>query len=129
MLGDNPEKSKNPLKKAFGRRNAKTVQFTAPTYHDAPDIDYSTDEEDDDDGGLYPETVAATQAGSQEVNEERDQTAAVEPLKIGSQLNEHNGNDEIQSDPRSQQGSDESEPAIERPRTSEEMFDRQGKIP
>lgn len=129
MLGDNPEKSKNPLKKAFGRRNAKTVQFTAPTYHDAPDIDYSTDEEDEDDDGLYPETVAATQVGSQEVHGERDQTAAVEPLQIGPQLKEHNDNDGIQSDLRSQKGSGESELTIEKPRTSEEIFDHQGKIP
>ncbi len=46
MLGDNPEKSKNPLKKAMRRRNAKTVQFSAPTYVEASDVEYSTDEED-----------------------------------------------------------------------------------
>lgn len=45
MLGDNPEKSKNPLKKAMRRRNAKTVQFAAPTYVEASDYDYSSDEE------------------------------------------------------------------------------------
>lgn len=127
MLGDNPEKSKNPLKKAFGRRNAKTVQFTAPTYHDAPDIDYSTDEEDEDDDGLYPETIAASEASSQEVHGEHDQTALVEPPKVGPQSREHYDNDDIQSDPRSQQGSGESESAIEKPRTSEEIFDRQSK--
>jgi len=37
MLGDNPERSKNPLKKAMRRRNAKMVQFSAPTYYDPPD--------------------------------------------------------------------------------------------
>ena len=46
MLGDNTEKSKNPLKKAMRRRNAKTVQFCAPTYVEASDVEYSTDEED-----------------------------------------------------------------------------------
>ena len=46
MLGDQAEKSKNPLKKAIRRRNAKTVTFTAPTYVEASDIDYSTEEED-----------------------------------------------------------------------------------
>ncbi|KAK8220175.1 protein phosphatase regulator [Zalaria obscura] len=46
MLGDNPEKSKNPLKKAIRRRNAKTVQFAAPTYVEASDYDYSTEDED-----------------------------------------------------------------------------------
>lgn len=45
MLGDNPEKSKNPLKKAMRRRNAKTVQFAAPQYYEPSDFDYSDDEE------------------------------------------------------------------------------------
>lgn len=46
MLSDNAEKSRNPLKKAMKRRNAKTVQFAAPTYVEASDDDYSTDEEE-----------------------------------------------------------------------------------
>jgi hypothetical protein len=46
MLGDNPEKSKNPLKKAMRRRNAKTVQFAAPQYFEPSDFEYSDDEED-----------------------------------------------------------------------------------
>lgn len=46
MLGDNPEKSKNPLKKAMRRRNAKTVQFTSPQYFEPTDFEYSEDEED-----------------------------------------------------------------------------------
>lgn len=46
MLGDSPEKTKNPLKKAMRRRNAKTVQFAAPTYVEASDYDYSSDEEE-----------------------------------------------------------------------------------
>jgi hypothetical protein len=45
MLGDNAEKSKNPLKKAMRRRNAKTVQFAAPQYFEPSDFDYSEDEE------------------------------------------------------------------------------------
>lgn len=50
MLGDNLEKPKNPLKKAIRRRNAKQVQFTAPTYYEASDVDYSTEEEEEVDG-------------------------------------------------------------------------------
>ncbi|KAK6509502.1 hypothetical protein TWF481_004244 [Arthrobotrys musiformis] len=46
MLGDNQEKSKNILKKAMRRRAAKTVQFAPPTYVEASDYDYSSDEED-----------------------------------------------------------------------------------
>lgn len=48
MLGDNPEKPKNPLKKAMRRRNAKTVQFTAPTYYEPSEYDFSDEEEADD---------------------------------------------------------------------------------
>jgi len=52
MLGDNPEKSKNPFKKAMRRRNAKIVQFTTPTYYEPDTIDWSdieNDREDSDD--------------------------------------------------------------------------------
>ncbi|KIW64212.1 hypothetical protein, variant [Phialophora macrospora] len=49
MLGDNPEKSKNPLKKAMRRRNAKTVQFAPPTYYEPSDYEYSDEEEDGED--------------------------------------------------------------------------------
>jgi hypothetical protein len=52
MLGDNPEKSKNPLKKAMRRRNAKTVQFAAPTYYEPSDYEYSDEEEDGDESQL-----------------------------------------------------------------------------
>lgn len=49
MLSDNAEKSKNPLKKAMRRRNAKTVQFSAPQYFEASDVDYSDEEEANED--------------------------------------------------------------------------------
>jgi len=46
MLGDTAEKTKNPLKKAMRRRNAKTVTFNPPTYFEAADIDWSDVEQD-----------------------------------------------------------------------------------
>lgn len=46
MLGDTAEKSKNPLKKAMRRRNAKTVTFNPPTYFEAADIDWSDVEQE-----------------------------------------------------------------------------------
>ncbi|OAP63115.1 hypothetical protein AYL99_02342 [Fonsecaea erecta] len=52
MLGDNPEKSKNPLKKAMRRRNAKTVQFAPPTFYEPSDYEYSDEEEEGEDGQL-----------------------------------------------------------------------------
>ncbi|KAK5060089.1 hypothetical protein LTR84_009973 [Exophiala bonariae] len=56
MLGDNPEKSKNPLKKAMRRRNAKTVQFAPPTYYEPSDYEYS-DEEDDGNESLTDQGI------------------------------------------------------------------------
>ncbi|KAF4551309.1 putative tip elongation aberrant protein Tea4 [Elsinoe fawcettii] len=47
MLGDNAERSKNPLKKAMKRRQTKTVQFAAPTYVEASDYDWSDEDEDE----------------------------------------------------------------------------------
>jgi len=57
MLGDNPEKSRNPLKKAMRRRNAKTVNFAPPTYYEPEDREWS----DDEDEGVEGEDEPATQ--------------------------------------------------------------------
>ena len=80
MLGDNPERSKNPLKKAMRRRNAKTVQFTAPTYVEASDVEYSTEEEDDGDGEFFPQDGDIVDAQSQEQEAVADEDASAEPL-------------------------------------------------
>jgi len=50
MLSDSVhEKSRNPLRKAMRRRNAKTVAFTDPIYHyhEATEYDYTTEEEEE----------------------------------------------------------------------------------
>ncbi|KAM0310821.1 hypothetical protein ACHAO8_007739 [Botrytis cinerea] len=85
MLGDQAEKSKNPLKKAIRRRNAKTVTFTAPTYVEASDVDYSSDE-DDGDGGFYGQQEQ--QAEQQEQTVDDDEIVAIEPLKPRNELRE-----------------------------------------
>lgn len=51
MLGDNPEKSKNPLKKAMRRRNAKTVNFAPPTYYEPEERTWSDEEDEGEDEG------------------------------------------------------------------------------
>ncbi|KAI1457089.1 hypothetical protein F4805DRAFT_475377 [Annulohypoxylon moriforme] len=91
MLGDQAEKTKNPLKTAMKRRKAKTVAFAAPTYVDYSDIDYSTEEEDGD-GEKKPqqqdsqktqqqqEKQASSQQATDDVSED-DESAKVEPLK------------------------------------------------
>ncbi|KAF8249530.1 hypothetical protein K440DRAFT_649252 [Wilcoxina mikolae CBS 423.85] len=54
MLSDSVhEKSRNPLRKAMRRRNAKTVAFTDPIYHEASEYDYTTEEEEEGMEGGY----------------------------------------------------------------------------
>ena len=86
MLGDNAEKSKNPLKKAMKRRNAKTVQFAAPTYVEPSDVDYSSEEEGGDQP-LYADQVDSQTQQQQQQQQQENQnqqiaSAVVEPLKI-----------------------------------------------
>lgn len=78
MLGDQAEKSKNPLKKAIRRRNAKTVTFSAPTYVEASDVEYSSDEEEGENPFYSREDQ---QAETQEAAQEVDEAITVEPLK------------------------------------------------
>ncbi|KAJ6152419.1 hypothetical protein N7497_006738 [Penicillium chrysogenum] len=82
MLGDNNEKSKNPLKKAMRRRNAKTVNFGAPTYIDASDVDYSTDE-DSEHGDFFNDDE--TLDGEEEDVQEQAENIVVEPLRPKAQ--------------------------------------------
>lgn len=76
MLGDNLEKPKNPLKKAIRRRNAKQVQFTAPTYYEASDIDYSTEEDEEADGDYNAHEVENQDSQSQDSNKDSKDDAA-----------------------------------------------------
>ncbi|KAJ5091627.1 hypothetical protein NUU61_006497 [Penicillium alfredii] len=127
MLGDNSEKSKNPLKKAMRRRNAKTVNFTAPTYIEASDVEFSSDD-DSEHGDFFndDETVDGEEEESQEANED----IVVEPLRPKAQKDkpveqtESNGLQEIQepehlnSEPRrsSEEFFDPEEPSVSRSR-------------
>ena len=80
MLGDNPERSKNPLKKAMRRRNAKTVQFTAPIYFEASDVEYSTEEEDEAEGEYFQQDEEGGETQNQDQEVAADEGATVEPL-------------------------------------------------
>ncbi|KAI0386196.1 hypothetical protein F5Y04DRAFT_289908 [Hypomontagnella monticulosa] len=92
MLGDQAEKAKNPIKAAMKRRKLKTVTFTAPTYVDYSDIDYSTEEEEgDEEKQALQQTDSQQQSQTQddklasqqtkdEVSDD-DESAKVEPLK------------------------------------------------
>jgi hypothetical protein len=113
MLGDQAEKSKNPLKKAIRRRNAKTVTFTAPTYVEASDIDYSTDEEGGE-GDYYGQNGEQEQNGDrQEPAAEEEEVATVEPLKPRSEIREV----------RSDSVEPEAKVSTDAARTSDEIFE------
>ncbi|KAJ5620635.1 hypothetical protein N7510_004619 [Penicillium lagena] len=76
MLGDNSEKSKNPLKKAMRRRNAKTVNFAAPTYIEASDVEFSSDDDSEHGDFFDDETLDGEEDDAQE-----QEDIVVEPLR------------------------------------------------
>lgn len=92
MLGDTAgEKSKSTLKVAMARRRKKTVTFTAPTYVEASDNDYSSEEEEELEGDPVQSQAAQQQGGQQQAQQAgpeeavEDDSAKVEPLKPRSQ--------------------------------------------
>ena len=118
MLGDTAEKTKNPLKKAMKRRNQKNVQFGAPTYVEASDYDYSSDEEG---GELFggPEPKQAQQQQQQAARKsesEQDESLEVKPLKLG-------GIKKVSSE-ESRTSSEESVKDDETSKASDEISDR-----
>ncbi|KAG9191000.1 hypothetical protein G6011_09088 [Alternaria panax] len=120
MLGDTAEKSKNPLKKAMRRRNAKTVQFAPPTYVEASDYDYSSDEgEGELFGGPEPKQIQQQQAATQDGDAANEENLEVEPLKVNGAKKDG----QTEGDARS--SSEESVKRVEdRERGSEDAVDR-----
>jgi hypothetical protein len=118
MLGDQAEKTKNPLKKAIRRRTTKTVTFTAPTYVEASDVDYSTDEEEAD-GDYYGSNGQQEQNGDQqEQDPDEDEIAPIEPLKPRAEVREVRS-DSTDPDDKDATAKSSSDTA----RTSDEIFD------
>ncbi|KAI0122154.1 hypothetical protein F4814DRAFT_446095 [Daldinia grandis] len=85
MLGDQAEKTKGTAIKTAIRRRKKTVTFTAPTYVDYSDPEFSSDEEDDDSEKELEEQGSQQQKqeqkGSADDVSDDDDSAKVEPLK------------------------------------------------
>jgi hypothetical protein len=121
MLGDTAEKSKNPLKKAMRRRNAKTVQFAPPTYVEASDYDYSSDEgEGELFGGPEPKQMQQQQATTQEADPAHEENLEVQPLKVNGAKKDGqtDGDARGSSDESAKRGEDAergSEDAVDRP--------------
>jgi len=118
MLGDTAEKTKNPLKKAMKRRNQKNVQFGAPTYVEASDYDYSSDEEGGElFGGPEPKQAQQQQQQAAQKSEtEQDESLEVKPLKLG-------GIKKVSSE-ESRTSSEESVKDDETSKASDEISDR-----
>ena len=126
MLGDNPEKSRNPLKKAMRRRNAKTVTFTDPTYYEPSERTYSSEEEEEEEQEFL--TVADAAREEEDAQQDQNGSATVEPLKIrGNQKENTNGVDDG-VDSRTQQNERTTELRESRGRSSSDISDPSGML-
>jgi hypothetical protein len=121
MLGDNNEKSKNPLKKAMRRRNAKNVNFAPPTYIEASDVEYSSDE-DSEHGDFFNDDE--TLDGEEEDVQDQSEDIVVEPLRPKGQKEKTAEHTDIQG---SQDRSDSQRSSSDRRPSSEEFFESEGK--
>ncbi|KAI1659658.1 hypothetical protein F4813DRAFT_387762 [Daldinia decipiens] len=84
MLGDQAEKTKGTAIKTAIRRRKKTVTFTAPTYVDYSDPEFSSDEDDEDSEKELEEQGSQHQKQEQKESADDvsdDESAKVEPLK------------------------------------------------
>ena len=89
------EKSKNPLKKAIKRRNARTVQFAAPTYVEASDYDSDTDEEDDAMlAEAYINSNAQTENGVDDEHAEHRESTLEQTDETKSRMSDSSGSDD-----------------------------------
>jgi hypothetical protein len=118
MLGDNNEKSKNPLKKAMRRRNAKNVNFAPPTYIEASDVEYSSDE-DSEHGDFFNDDE--TLDGEEEDAQDQTEDIVVEPLRPKGQKDRSAETETHGSQAESQRSSSDRRPS------SEEFFESEGK--
>jgi hypothetical protein len=133
MLGDNPEKTRNPLKKAMRRRTAKTVQFAAPTYVEASDYDYSSEDED---GMIDP--YGNLMESQHDQASERGQSAEVEERNAPEEANVHAtrrfsgesfNNSKASLDGSSKASMDSKRSSIEDPQLSPKLVDRSEAAP
>ncbi|GAW22367.1 hypothetical protein ANO14919_119040 [Xylariales sp. No.14919] len=125
MLGDQAEKTRNPIMTAMKRRKAKNVSFAPPTVVNYPDVEYSDEEGEEDDGQdsqqAAQEEDQQQQATSQQATADivdDDESAKVEPLKPRNQK-------QVKIDTARAEDTDKGESSVKEPgrRSSEEFFD------
>ncbi|KAL8730367.1 MAG: hypothetical protein Q9166_004132 [cf. Caloplaca sp. 2 TL-2023] len=122
LLDDQNARTRNPLKKAIKRRTGKLVQFTAPTYVEASDVDYSTEEEEGDREGEYlPNEEDRSEHQEADQKPGADDEIVVEPLKSGSRVVESTS--EPQAQLKQSTISPDQNNDVDKVRTSDEMLD------
>lgn len=86
MLGDTAEKSKNPLKRALKRGTNKKVTFSAPTYVEPSEYEYSTDEDSDGDDSLTNDSNGVQEQVQEQKAEAKTEESSdvVAPLSVKS---------------------------------------------
>ena len=98
MYEDTLEKPKNPLRRAMRRRGQKQVTFSEPTYRDAPQYDYSSEEEEDGENGESVNGVhedTASQNGVDRAQDEEDITTAAVNARGTAAAQSHSQQDSI----------------------------------
>ena len=126
MLGDEEDKRTgkplNPLKKAMKKRNTKTVQFTAPSYVEPSDVEYSSDEEEGNgEYGAQEQDSAAVQSSDQ--SNQIDEGVVSESQKPRGQARDIRQNGESLVAQSLRNGGVDQGNAPDAVRTSDEMFD------
>lgn len=122
MLGDTIDKTKNPLKKAMRRRTEKRVTFTAPTYVEPSDYEFSSDEETGDD--ISPPNGNSRSEEDQNAEDgDQDEITTVAPLSVK--------HDKRDSSPEKQAAGEEDRRRTmsDDIRSSDELFDRECEWP
>jgi hypothetical protein len=137
MLGDNPEKSRNPLKKFNKRRKEKTVAFAEPTYFEASEQEYSSEEEDGEEGEY--QTNGQVQNG-QNGEAEHEQAQAQAQSQAQAQVTQPAPQEqdlirtldtvalvkEVQADPEPQV--EHTDPQVDEIRSSQDTYDSQNDV-
>lgn len=133
MLGDQSDKTKNPIKTAM-RRRKKNVSFAAPTYVDYSDFDYDTEEEEEAEAEFYAQQQQQQQQ-QQAQQQSQQQTATTKPTTADEAAASDETAQVAPLRPRAQKSVQIVEPANsdtndESPtkgnRTSEEIFETNG---
>ena len=130
MLGDTTEKSKNYLKNAMRRRNAKKVQFGGHSYVEASEHEYSSDEEDGPDkvytNGDGPTSEEVNGNGTTQESQDQDEIA-VAPLNVHGPGKDRRSPSPEKKDVPEETGEDEARrKGVDQVRPNEEALDKQG---